>query len=383
MNFITASLTELARNNRLFIGITTPSTSYLDYEMDATSYAFVKLVPGDIAEGVEATKWVTGNMWEVARRGVSSSLSVAVNSTGQAFACVKAMEHISTAEPTLVSGAEVVAADGYIWRFLYTVPVPVLEKFTWTGGIPLRPLPPPYMSCFKTDYLPTLPIATPRLTLSPARAGVTPYAIKDLSGVVKAVMLPPNQLFYKGRQFVMVEDSASTGSGAVLTTTIDVDGKVGLVVAQQGSGYVDGRITIIGDGTGAEFTPNIAGGKVVGFTVVSPGIGYSTATALLTAGTNSGAVEAIYPDFTNDLTRKTTLLSKSITVTDAAGATDLSAYLFLSEEPCSDSRIRGVLGSMSAGVQQSVRMSYLTSIGVDGTFNLQQNMQINTVVQTG
>ena len=383
MNFVSAALAELARNNRLFIGICTPDANFTNYELASKSYAFVKIVPGDVAEGALASRWAAGTVWKVARTGVPSNESVVVNGTGQVFACLRAMEHVSTEEPTIVNGLEVVTADGYIWRFLFNIPGPVLEKFVWEDGIPMRPLPSPYLSTFNTEGLPLAPIVMPRVYLVPPRAGATPYTLKDVSDVVKAVMLPPNQLFYRGRQYACVEDSAATGGGAVLATTIDSDGKVGIVVVQQGSGYVDARITIMGDGTGAEFTANIAGGKVVGFTVVSPGVDYTEATAIVTAGTNSSVVEAVYPDFSKELTRDVALLAKAIPIIDAAGATDLSAYLFISDEPCADSRIRGALGSLSVGVPQTVGMSFLSTLGVDGTYNLRQNMQINTVVQTG
>lgn len=383
MNFVAAALTELARNNRLFIGICAKTARLTNYDLDAKSYAYVKVVPGDVAEGLAATPWTTGLTWKVARPGVPSSQTVAVNSTGQVFACVRAMEHASSVEPTIVSGPEVATADGYIWRYLFAVPDPVSEKFVWAAGVPVRALPAPYVSTFETDGLPALPIATPRVTLFPPRTSVTPYAIKDVSDVVKAVMVPPNQLFYKGRQYAKVEDSAAAGSGAVITTNILPGGEVGLAVVDQGSGYAEARITIMGDGSGAEFAANISAGKIVGFTVVSPGSGYTEAVAVVTAGENSGVVEALYPDFAVDFTRDVALLAKAIPAIDPAGDIDLSAHLFISDEPCTDSRIRGTLGSMSVGVAKTTSMSYLTSLGVDGQYSLRQNMQINTVVQTG
>lgn len=383
MNFVAAALTELARNNRLFIGICANDARLTNYELDAKSYAYIKLVPGDIAEGMAATPWEAGKTWSVARKGVSSADTVTVNSTGQVFACVRAMEHASSDEPVIVSGAEVAMPDGYVWRYLYAIPAPITDKFVWGDGVPVRPLPSAYISTFETEGLPELPIANARVTLFPPRTAVSPYVLKDVSDVVKAVMLPPNQLFYKGRQYARVQDATVPGMGAIISTTIQPDGGVGLVIDNQGSGYVDARITVMGDGVGAEFTPNISGGKIVGFTVVNPGTDYTEATAIVSAGMNSGVVEAIYPDFAVDFSRDVALLAKAISVIDAAGDTDLSAYLFISDEACADSRIRGTLGSLSVGVPKTVGMSYLASLGVEGVYSLRQNMQINTVVQTG
>lgn len=383
MNFVAAALTELARNNRLFIGICSSDARLTNYDLDAKSYAYIKLVPGDIAEGVKATRWATGKVWRVARKGTPSVDSVAVNSNGQVFSCVRAMEHASTDEPVVVSGAEVAMPDGYIWRFLYAVPSPVSDKFVWADGVPVRPLPSQYISTFETAGLPALPIATPRVTLFPPRNSAVPYAIKDISDIVRAVMVPPNQLYYKGRQYVKVEDSSSPGTGAVVSATVSPAGEVGLVVDAPGSGYTAARINVKGDGAGAEFTANISAGQIVGFTVVSPGSGYTEAVAVVTAGDNSGVVEAVYPDFAADFDRDSALIAKSIPAIDPAGATNLSAYLFISDEPCADSRIRGTLGSLSVGVVKTVGMSFAAPLGVDAVYSLRQNMQINTVVHTG
>ena len=381
MSFLASALTELARNNRLFVGICAPDAQLTNYDLETKSYAFVKVVPGDIAEALTAAAWEPGIHWKVARRGVNPVESVVVNSTLQVFSCLYAPVVPSVDEPAVVSGPEVTTTDGYAWRYLFTVPAALAEKFQWPQRVPMRPFQPPYISTFESDGLPAMPL-TPKVTLVPPRASVLPYAIQDVSGVVKAVMLPPNQLFYKGRQYACVEDSAASGSGAVLSTTI-TDGQIGIAVLNGGSGYVDARITIKGDGQGAVFTPNIADGAIVGFTVVSPGSGYTEASAFVTAGTNSGVVEAIYPDFAADFDVTAALIGKSIPAIDMAGSTDLSAHLFISAESCADSRIRGTLGSLSVGAPKTVAMEYASSLGINGTYSLRQNMQINTLVQTG
>ena len=381
MSFLASALTELARNNRLFVGICAPDARLNNYDLETKSYAFVKVVPGDIADALTATPWTSGIHWKVARRGVDPAEAVVVNSTLQVFSCLYAPSTPSVDEPTVVAAPEVTTADGYVWRYLFTVPAALSEKFQWPLRVPARAFPSPYISTFEVDGLPSMPL-TPRVTLVPPRASVSPYAVRDVSGVVKAVLLPPNQLFYKGRQYACVEDSSASGTGAVLSVTV-TDGQVGLAVLNGGSGYVDARITIKGDGAGAVFTPNIADGAIVGFTVVSAGSGYTEANAFVTAGANSGVVEAIYPDFVSDFDVTAALIGKSIPAIDMAGSTDLSAHLFISTEPCADSRIRGALGSLSTGVPKTVAMEYVSSLGIDGTYSLRQNMQINTLVQTG
>jgi phage tail sheath protein FI len=83
------------------------------------------------------------------------------------------------------------------------------------------------------------------------------------------------------------------GSGATASVTVDSTGKITAITAlTQGTGYLSAPVvTITGPGSGATVTANLGMGqtatKVVSYTVVSGGTGYSTISGKLLASANS------------------------------------------------------------------------------------------------
>jgi hypothetical protein len=287
----------------------------------------------------------------------------------------------TTEEPVTQLAPEVFTADGYGWRYLYTVSKAYREKFAWNDGTIVRPMASLYVSTFETDDLPLMPIVgTPVCYLDPPYPDVTPYAVKSVSNVVTAVMLPPGAVVKPVELYACIRDPLSTGSGATAAVTVNQNGTLSIAAANAGSGYAAARITIVGDGEGALFTANVASEGVVGYTTLSAGTGYTTARAIITAGTNSAVVAAILPSANNDFTRTHTLLSKSLSA--ASGPTSLTAFLVVTEESFPSSRASGPIGDDSI-VEMMGEPLVIARISNPGEFSLSENVQINTAVRTG
>ena len=171
--------------------------------------------------------------------------------------CLKAGAGASTTNPdnTGVQTSGVInhsGSDGYIWKYMYTVPTADVTKFLTTSFIPVR--------CIKE--------------------------------------VPPGG-----------SDSALTNQWSVQSNA--VDGAIyNMKITTAGTGYTSApTITIAGDGASATATATVSGGAITGITMTNVGTGYRHAVVTISGGGGSGG--AIRPvigpvggygkDPTNDL----------------------------------------------------------------------------------
>lgn len=123
----------------------------------------------------------------------------------------------STIEPTI---ANPTPADGYIWRFMYSVPIADQSQF------------------LMADYIP--------ITNTPATPVVGEIVTVKVTDGGSGYTAPPVVTIY------------GNGTGATATATLDGDSVDEIIITNAGSGYSYAIIDIVGDGTGAEATPNYA-----------------------------------------------------------------------------------------------------------------------------
>lgn len=387
MNPLAVAFKELARANRLFVGLCSPvlrrpaETPWGDtYE---SVHVFLKLTPGDCALGLAASKWRPGN-WQAMAPGVDSSLSVVLTSGLQVFGCLYAPPNASSQEPVVVSAPECLTTDGYVWQHLYDITPADMSKFS-QGSTALIPLtaPPakPYVSAFTTADLSPLVVTTPVTRMIPPRPSITPRVVMT-GGVVTAVFLPPNVLPWADRQYVVIEDALTLGGGAVLTPMVS-GGGVSLAVTAGGSGYGVAKIIVRGDGVGAAFTATIESGVIVGVVQVSAGTGYTWCDVVVTAGANSSFAEALSTDHNRALTVDRVILSKYIESLDAAGPQDLTARLFVADVEVKEDRVSGRADTRSLGAKNPAGMTTFSQAGLTGGYSMRMNTHINTVIRFG
>lgn len=387
MNPLAVAFKELARSNKLFIGLCSPvlpratETPWGDtYE---SVHVFLKLTPGDCALGLAASKWHAGN-WQAMAPGVDSSLSVVLTTGLQVFGCLYAPPNASSVEPVVVSAPECLTADGYVWQHLYDITPADMSKFNQGSAalIPLTAAPArPYVGAFTTADLSPLVVTTPVTRMIPARPGIMPRAVAA-GGVVTAVFLAPNVLPWADRQYVVVEDALTPGSGAVLTPTIS-GGGVALAVTAGGSGYGVAKIVCRGDGVGAAFTATIEAGAIVGVVRVSAGTGYTWCDVVVMAGANASFAEALSTDQSKALTVDKVILSKYIESLDPAGPQDLTARLFVADVEVKEDRVSGRQDTRSLGAKNPAGMTAFSQAGLTGGYSMRLNTHINTVIRFG
>ena len=155
----------------------------------------------------------------------------------------------STIKPTGTSLLPFTTSDGYVWKYMYNVPITKRRKF-------LSPVYVPVQRALTDSFY--------------SRGAVEQVIIKNPgSGYVSSPSTTIN-----------ISAPAGTGVNAVISTTI-TDGQVtGVSIDTPGSGYLFPPIVTVPPpvgGTTAKITLTIEAGSVNGYTIVASGSGYQSA----------------------------------------------------------------------------------------------------------
>ena len=237
------------------------------YENDYTShtlwenlFAAKRVDAADIVHCSPRNLWVSGTTYveyDDQDTNIESKVYFVISANNNVYMCLKAGAGASTTNPdnTGVQTSGVInhsGSDGYIWKYMYTVPTADVTKFLTTSFIPVR--------CIKE--------------------------------------VPPGG-----------SDSALTNQWSVQSNA--VDGAIyNMKITAAGTGYTSApTITIAGDGASATATATVSGGAITGITMTNVGTGYRHAVVTISGGGGSGG--AIRPvigpvggygkDPTNDL----------------------------------------------------------------------------------
>lgn len=160
----------------------------------------------------------------------------------------------SSIKPTGTSTSPIRLEDGYLWKYMYTIPSFKRPRFITVENIPVQ------------------------------RALTDNFFNKgEIEG---AIVTSKGNGYTNNVQTTIVVNEAgkTTGSGATGTLTVGPIGNVtGVTITSGGTGYTKGAIISITSttGSGAVLTPVINGsGVITGVTVVSAGIGYALGDAV-------------------------------------------------------------------------------------------------------
>jgi hypothetical protein len=254
-------LTSLA-NNQFYMALgranawtddTVPTTPY---ENDYTSntlwenmFAMKKIASADIIHCTTRNLWVSGTTYveyDDQDTNIESKVYHVISDNNNVYMCLKAGSGTSTTNPDVSPGGVVTtgvinfsATDGYIWKYMFTVPTSDVTKFLTASFVPTRVI------------------------------GSEPAGGSDTALI--------NQW--------SVQDNAVNGAIYNLKVTVG------------GTGYANGTteaiLTIAGDGTGATATAIVVGGIITGTTITSPGSWYTHATITVAGTGTSGALRPV------------------------------------------------------------------------------------------
>ena len=240
---------------------TTPyENDYTSHTLWENMFAAKRVDAADIIHCSPRNLWVSGTSYveyDDQDTNIESKVYFVISANNNVYMCLKKGTGASTTNPdtTGVQTSGVInhsGSDGYIWKYMYTVPTADVTKFLTTSFIPVR-------------------------------------HIKET---------PPAG-----------SDSALTNQFSVQTNA--VDGAIfNMKITTAGTGYTSApTLTIAGNGASAAATATVSGGAITAITMTNVGTGYRHAVVTISGGGGSGGVvrPVIGPiggfgkDATNDL----------------------------------------------------------------------------------
>ena len=294
----TNKFVESLSDNQFFMALGRPNawtddtSPTVPYENDYTSntlwenmFAMKKVDQTDIVHSATRNLWVSGTTYieyDDQDVNIESKVYFVISANNNVFMCLKAGAGASTTNPdvTGVQTSGVInhsSSDGYIWKYMYTVPTADVTKFLTSSFIPVR-----------------------RLKAAPAAGS----------------------------------DAALTNQFSVQTNAID--GAIyNMKITAGGTGYTSiPTLTIVGNGSGATATATLTSGVITGITMTAPGSGYTYATvAVSTAGGSGGVVRPVIgpvggfgKDATNDLRAHYVTINKVFTGDESGTIPDANDF---------------------------------------------------------
>lgn len=225
-----------------------------DTTIRANAMFMRRIVAGDISLVTQRYTWTSGQTyvaWDHTRNMEMFAYYV-VTSQNNVYKCLSNNgDSPSTVMPTGNSFGVTTTADGYIWKFMYSIPSYKVSKFMTASFIPVQ------------------------------------KALSDSfysKGAIDSVSIINGGTGYPaGIQTTVSVSGTTTGSGATAHVTVGASGVItDVIIDTGGSGYTLGAtMTISGSGTGAVLTPVIVAGEVTGTTIVSGGVGYVNGEAVV------------------------------------------------------------------------------------------------------
>ena len=204
----------------------------------------IKLVT-DYSFVVPRTNWITGRVYKPYDDAAASSITdyYVITDENQVYICLKQAKNslgvaqVSTVKPTGVSTDPVFTADGYVWKFLYTIPTASANKFLSSAWMPVK--------------------------------FVDSAGVGDLASDIEQYG---------------VQNAAIAGQINNIT------------LISGGTGYTSApTVTIVGDGSSAQARATVSGGSVVKVEIIDSadvfygGSGYTKASVSFTGGGGAGA----------------------------------------------------------------------------------------------
>ncbi len=232
-----------------------PGTPEIDSEAEntnirANSLFIKKINSGDVSLVSKRFDWSSGVVYDPwdNTKNMRPLTFYCATSANRVYKCLSNNGGVpSTVEPTGTSFGITTTADGYVWKYMYSIPTFKQTKFTSGNFIPVQ--------------------------TSLSNGFYNHGAVEEVS------VIAGGSGYSATIQTTISVSGATTGSGALGTVVVDVAGRItSVIITNGGSGYTAGANVAVTTaiGQGAILTPIIASGVITGMTIVAPGVGYVT-----------------------------------------------------------------------------------------------------------
>lgn len=274
-----------------------------------------KVTANDVSLIATRDDWTTGTVYD---RWDSSSDMVdkvffITTSEHKVYKCLdNDGGSVSTVEPTTTEYSVTPTADGYLWKYMYTIPTFKWDKFATTTHIPVQRA--VTDSFYNRGAITEVIVmnsgegyAANALTIVGDGIGATCHAIYTEGMITSVIVDTPGT----GYTYGTITIGAGGGSGAVLNVSLGIgDYTSDQSIVEQTSASISGalysvRITepgtnyssattvsISGDGNGATAQAIVSGGGITNIKMLTYGSSYTYATVTITDSTRLSGTEA-------------------------------------------------------------------------------------------
>jgi len=202
----------------------TNSTANIEFEPWRDSIGAKRVQSSDVVHVIDRYNWTTGTVYDMYDDTDTNILDddfYVVTDEYQVYKCLfNAGGGASTVKPTGTSTTPFTGADGYTWKYMYTISTADALKFLTNDYIPVR-----------TDG-----------TVAAAAAPGGIHVVKVTSG---------GSGYFSGNTTVTIDGD---GSGATATATVTGDAVTAITITANGTGYTYATATISGAGGSAGAT---------------------------------------------------------------------------------------------------------------------------------
>jgi hypothetical protein len=295
-----------------------PSDSTFNYELKTRNNILgtKRINSSDVSYVVPTYNWVTGSIYDQyddfysptypAHSGATNLTTAMFYTLTTDFNVYKCLNNFrnspSTVMPTGTSSTRFTTSDGYIWKFMYSIPLSARNKFVSASFMPVQTS--LQEQFYSSGAITSVSIISPgsgytSATIVVAGDGTGALMSPVISnGQITGISMTNSGIGYTYSTLTVVGDGTgadivanlSVGDLSTFQSNVEllaVKGTIeNIVVMDGGTSYSGGALTIFGDGTGATAVPIISGGVVTGVTITNPGSGYSYATVSI-PGSNS------------------------------------------------------------------------------------------------
>lgn len=299
----------------------------LDYELQVRkNLIYVKqLSPSDVSFMVKRYDWTSGVVYDHYNDNVSAANPTTNGKTSLAdsnFYVLTDANNVykclfngygapSTVKPTGTPIEPFETADGYIWKFMYTLPVSLQNKFLTSLYMPVSTV--LSANFYSNGAIDDVIIdnqgtgyvsGSTGVVVTGDGTGAVLEAVVSDGGITSVVVISPGSGYtYATISFTGAGTGARASvilsSGDVNTLQANVEllavkGAIHVIeVENGGTGYTSATVTVTGDGTGCTATPTIIDGVLAKITVTNKGSNYTTATVTITGNGTGATARAI------------------------------------------------------------------------------------------
>lgn len=220
-----------------------------------------------------------------------------ITDEGKVYKCLYNNRGVaSTSKPTLTQNSVFQAADGYVWKYLFSVTSTDNTNFATANAFPVVPNANIVTSAVSgLDVIEVIAGGTGYITTTNGTIQEINTTTPALVRIAAAGASTDNN-FYNGSSIYITNGTAQGSLRTITSYTVNSTGNwcllstaIANLVASSSTYLINPSVKIVGDGTGASAIATVSNGVISAVTVVNNGIGYTRASVSIVANTSYGS----------------------------------------------------------------------------------------------